>query len=84
MECVLLWLDELDDYLSMSAHGLMCVRLHCLRIGLAAALLLPLLEAARASVLPSAFATLAAASVLVWIGAAAAELVAGLRRRRAG
>lgn len=44
MEVVLLWLDELDDLLTLSAAAIDRIRLGCLKAGWFAALPIPLLD----------------------------------------
>lgn len=77
MERVLLWLDELDDYVTLWLHHPGRVRRVSLQAGLGAALALGLVERlALADALAGVLAASAAAAVLLWAGAAAVEVAA--------
>lgn len=77
MERVLLWLDELDDYVTLWLHQPVRVRRMSLQAGLGAALALGIVERlALADALAGALAVSAAAAVLLWVGIAAAEVAA--------
>ncbi|HEX6997338.1 MAG TPA: hypothetical protein VF322_04285 [Gammaproteobacteria bacterium] len=83
MEVVLLWLDDLDDLLFAAVARAERLRRHCLRIGLAAAVVLVLSELA--VVTPAwapVCAAVAAASAGLWIAAAAYRLLARPAPRR--
>lgn len=83
MERFLLWLDELDDCLAMWCHSPGRIRRGSLRAGLGFALALLLIDAvSRSAALANALIGLAAASVLIWTAAAAAELVTRRAARR--
>ncbi len=75
MERILLWLDELDDYVAIGFLDPGRLRRRSLQAGLAAALALILVDGGLSSgAYVSSLALLAATTVLLWAGSAAAEL----------
>lgn len=80
MERVLLWLDELDDYVTLWLLRPVCLRRLSLRAALAAALTLALAERfAPSGTQAAALAAAAALALVLWAGAAAAETLRGAR-----
>jgi CHASE2 domain-containing sensor protein len=72
MEVVLLWLDDLDDVLFSAALFWEHLRRAVLKVGLGAALALAASElSATATQWAPAFSSVAAVSVLAWLGGAA-------------
>ena len=84
MEVFLLWLDELDDIVFVLAPLSYRLRHRCLQVGLASALSLEAVElVAEAPRWASAFASIAGASVALWLLVALAFVARRLDPRAA-
>lgn len=78
MEVVLLWLDDLEDWIFASLSVWPRVRRLCLQLGLLSALSIPLADVSSEGAL--ALSGVAAASVISWLLALWAPLLGGSAR----